>query len=1068
MTPDELLQQLEPLTHDARIRQMVEIGRLATRDNSVAATLNALEKGGFYERWLALQSCYGSRNGARALRAFADPSRVIRSLAQRLLPLIGDDAQVQAALDAATFKQRRALLKRLLKRCRRPIDAFLNSLAASGDDQLTQLLPFGSPEVVACHCEAILHRAGLNDWRRLARLHPNIAADLLQSQAEAATNFDARLVYQVNAILPLLSYSYPERAIALCSILTQYTSLARLNLQQLAERRPAEVADLILRSDDKACVSFDRLAHKLDPEQLIALFLKRRDTVSRLDIWFPRLTPEQRLVVYTDCFNCWRDSDGCLAPWLVALLPCHLREQQGRHHLTLPALATRPTQRLPYTAFLPWDEARTTLNRFIRNPDPDLRVVAVTALVSATRFHRSRIPDLLTIVRDRRNEQDPVRCAMLTGLADLPPGIWRSEHLDDLSQIISDALNAADLSYTTANAAERLIIALLPFHPAWSTQKLATLVQERGQVSSHNLGDRLSNADVRRIAPVLLPVLQAWETREREEYLIAVAQSLGRRLRVFDALVDILERIITDTRHIWMAAAALDLLAQHYRDRIHLLIPKLVKQDPSWVTQSVVYTYLHRRRQDLLTPFLGQQAYSGRFSTGKTRFVMPLLKGFHRWTPTQQAIFAKTLNDLTHDSARNIPTLLTVVEQLAALQAVPPERLIQLASHLNPKLAVRDAALGALSQLDAGQGVPTLIEAMNDDRARIAIYALRRSLLEMPVSRALPLLRAVPLEKVTVAKEVVRLLGELPSEEAYSELLSLDSRDLHRDVRVALLRALWDHLERDETWSILERAALAPDAALAAIVGRIPTDRLSPDAQRLMLSLLATLLTHPDPLVRLDVLRRCVQLPVADPEQILLQKLLEAMNSLLPDECEAAAKAVFATYSGPHAHIVGDAVKGLITNRRALQTTVQALQAALTWSRGQLLPTARAVLEALATDPLTASLRVELATYALPWNELTALLTQAAVGEMHAETLFIAVQAIAHATSRSDAADLVHLEAALAKSSDERLRRLAFAALVAQSQSSGWNDERLVRLRSYRADPAPLVAAAAQFTLPPL
>lgn len=53
MTPDELLQQLEPLTHDARMRRMVEIGRLATRDTSVAATLNALENGGFYERWLA-------------------------------------------------------------------------------------------------------------------------------------------------------------------------------------------------------------------------------------------------------------------------------------------------------------------------------------------------------------------------------------------------------------------------------------------------------------------------------------------------------------------------------------------------------------------------------------------------------------------------------------------------------------------------------------------------------------------------------------------------------------------------------------------------------------------------------------------------------------------------------------------------------------------------------------------------------------------------------------------------------------------------------------------------------
>ena len=45
---------------------------------------------------------------------------------------------------------------------------------------------------------------------------------------------------------------------------------------------------------------------------------------------------------------------------------------------------------------------------------------------------------------------------------------------------------------------------------------------------------------------------------------------------------------------------------------------------------------------------------------------------------------------------------------------------------------------------------------------------------------------------------------------------------------------------------------------------------------------------------------------------------------------------------------------------------------------------------------------------------------------------------------------------------------LALAALVAVAGDSlGWNDERLARLRAYRQDPSPLVAAAAQFTLPP-
>lgn len=1049
------------------MERMVKIGCDATVDANAAAILDALEQGGFYERRLALQSCNGSRDGVRVLRALSDPSRGIRTLAVALLAVLGDDAQVQAALDTVPFKQRRALLQGLYKRRRQTIiDAFLDTLAARGDEQLSRLLPFGSPDVVTRHLEPMLHQLGQSDWHRLARLHPDIVANVLQSQAEATTTLNRRLVWQVNTTLPRLAEFCPERALTLVRTLTQYVPIAWLELQQLAERHSALVADLILHLDDEARISFDCVAHKLDTNLLLALLERRGSTVSKLNIWFKKLTPAQRAVIYTTCVHGWRDSDGCISLDLVALLPPTLREQEGRYHLALPTLATRPTERLSYTAFLPWDEARTILDPFICNPDALLRAAALKALIFATRFHRQRLPELLLIVRDRRNEQDPVRCAMLTGLNDLPSGIWRTQHLDDLGQIVRDALDAADQSYATVAAAERLIVALLPTHPAWAADWLATLVQERGRVSFYNLGDRLSDADVRRIAPVLAPVLQSWETREREAHLVAVAQSLGRRLRVFDGLVDILERILRDTRNSWIASNALGAIARYRRDRVSNLIPELVNFDPSWVTQSVVYTYLHCRRQDLLTPFLGQQAYSGRFSTGKTYFVLPLFSKFYRWTPQQQAIFARTLSSVADDSVRDNPAIITSIAQLAALPAVPPTQIIKLAS--DPRPAVRDTALRALGRLDAGQGVPTLLAAMADDRARIAIYALRRSLLEMPVAQALPLIRSVPLAKVTVAKEVVRLLGELASESAYRELLALDGRELHRDVRVALLRALWSHLERVETWAILERAAVSPDAALAAIAARIPTERLSLEAQMRLVALLTTLLVHPDPIVRLDVLRRCGQMPVADTQQLLLPRLLEAMGSFLPDESSAAASAVFATYTGQNAHLVGSAIQHLIANRRALQTSVRALQAALTISRGKLLPTARAVLEALATDPLAVNLRVELAVRALPWDELTALLIRLTEsGEMHPEALALAVQTISYASL--DATDLENLEAALANNSDERLRRLAFAALVAQSQSPrGWDSERMKRLHSYRTDSSPIVAAAAQFTLPPV
>ena len=133
-----------------------------------------------------------------------------------------------------------------------------------------------------------------------------------------------------------------------------------------------------------------------------------------------------------------------------------------------------------------------------RGIGPELveRALAIPAVAGAARYDRSRLAEVLALFRARRNEQDPVRMAMLTALVALPPGAWREGHLEDLGHILRDALDAADLSTGTAFQAECLVVALLPFHPEWSARWLTTLARERGQVHLGDLGSRLTDADV--------------------------------------------------------------------------------------------------------------------------------------------------------------------------------------------------------------------------------------------------------------------------------------------------------------------------------------------------------------------------------------------------------------------------------------------------------------------------------------------------------------------------------------------------------------------------------------------
>jgi len=1075
MTSEQLLVELEPLTFSQRLKRMIELGRLAAgtaqgrpTDESIASLLKALGNRNSYERRLALYACLGSRDGSPVAAAISDPSNLVRTLACHLAPMLCDDATVVDRLNVVDRVRRLSLIRGLRRQGRRtPVDAFLDAAIARGERLWVELLPFGSASCVARHTEAFSSEASMVHWRRLARHHPGFCAELLTRIADATDELDARLRANAKTVLPVLGNRVPDAAVTLVRSLARHLSFAELSVDVLAIRRPNDVGRLVLEAEPSGQFGGSGIAHRLDPPLLTTLLKRQPHSFHRPERWLGRLPRVQRQGAYEICALSWRDREGLLPPAIVALLPEAKRHREGRRHLELPALATRPAQRIAYAAFLSWIEMRSVVDPLLRDPDAEIRGAAISSLVSAVRFNRDRLGEMLALLTTRRNEQDPVRVLMLNALSALPPGRWKAEHLEPLGVVLRHALDAADASAATGAAAERIVVGLVPFHPDWSRRWLATIVAERGMLSSP-LSQRLSNTDVKYLAPSLLPVLQSWQTREREGYLLNAARLLGRRLRVFDGLADILESLARSSASDSTSQSALSILADERRDRFSNLVPELIKQDPTWGTRPVVCNYLHLHRQDLLGPCLGRVAYRGRFSTGQTRFFLPVSDGFWRWTPTQQATLALTLEEVAQDAKRDNPAVLSVIHQLAAMPDIAPRLLIELAGLDNSRMAVRDAALRALGRLDATQGLPTLLQALNDDRGRIAIYGLRQALLQMPPAPALQALQAAPFTQVTIAKEVVRLVGELRTEDAYAQLLAYDKRDLHRDVRAALLRALWSYLDRVESWNILQRAVASGETGQADVASRIPADTLNADGQLRLAVLLAALLSHPDAKVRVSVLQRLSDLPLSDPRRVLVAGLLSAIASRLPDESSAAASALFSTYVGRQAEVVGQTTSELLENRRAVNTLVEALCGALIASRRSLVASARAVLSALSADPLTITLQTRLAVLTLFADDLVKFLGDAAAaGTLHADALTAGMGGLSQLAAQQGPASMEPIEQSLAGSADDRLRRLALASLVAATErNQAWSEDQLVRLMNYRQDASPLVAGAAQFTFP--
>lgn len=1131
MIAEPLLHELETLTHTARIRQMVDCGRAAKHDPQVAAALTALEKGDFYARFLAIYSCFGSRDGAHILRALADPSRIIRGVAIKLVPLACDAEQQRQALEIIPRADRLPLLWKLRHLGNQPvIDAFLEQMAEAGDLQLRHLLPCGSPTLVRRYIPRIRPFMGLADWRRLTRHHPAIAFEILQARATSANGLDLQLVAFVNAILPILVRKKPDMALELVQTLAPVVSLNRLDLRALLVARPVPFVDFVLQqSSDLGDLDLSVIAHKLQNEHLLSL---QATYPAHLDYyppewWLRRIPPARRTELYPIFQHIWHDRfrNRHVPAEIVALLPHPQREQEGRRLQALPSLAMHPEERLAYAVLLPWNEALGVLDPFLRDPGERVRTIALQTLVQLARYEREHVLDVLEMLQGHLHEPDPVWRVVLDHLCELPRGLWRREHLAAVEPILQGTLNTFGVSSNSFAALFLLITRFLDCAPEWSAAQFAQAAWVHGIVFQYGcIDNRLSDADVRQLGPALRPVLMSWAEKGLEEKLQELLSTFGKRVRVFEELLDALERIFTRKISFDFGNEILSTLIAYRPARAAQLLPELLQGNRTWITYPAVLSYLVTQRQDLLTPFLTYQKYSNLLNEDQQksnwrtwRSPRPLTRGYARWTARQQASFARTLLKVIQDSTNDHETIMRAITRLAALPAVPTRHLIALTSDQRP--VVRDTALILLRTLDdTALALPTLQEALQDERAVRAAYALRPFLLAASPQQALAILRTVPLTRVTTAKEVMRLLGELPEEEAFQELLTLEQHPLHRDVRATLLRALGRHLGRDEAWEILVRETRSEDNILALSTAglslspplaqahharkrflrtrressglqrffwfaewntitmtHLSGEHLAHQAQQRLMQLFALLLARPELDVRAAVLRGCTRLPAADEDHTLLTRLLESMDTDNEEICEAAADAIFGTCMASDALVIEQAVRRLLPNRGALLEFTSVLHKAFAVNRQQLLPVIRGMIAALSADPLTIGLRVRLTIASLPWDEVASLLAEAAAaGTLHADALTQACSALEQTigrygrAGRTDIQEMSRLEEQLAASNDEHLRRIALAALVTQAEAAqSWSAEQRARLQVYRADPSALVASAAQFTMLP-
>ena len=152
----------------------------------------------------------------------------------------------------------------------------------------------------------------------------------------------------------------------------------------------------------------------------------------------------------------------------------------------------------------------------------------------------------------------------------------------------------------------------------------------------------------------------------------------------------------------------------------------------------------------------------------------------------------------------------------------------------------------ALSRHDTGQYyVDTFVQQLQRPDAYKEFFAFRNLMIRLPETKVFILTTSISSPRIMIQKECIYILGALHLEEAYQKLLTLAAtKDIHPDVYIAVIQALWRHLSRAETWEILTRASNDPSGKLIAQIGKIPVGILTTQEKRRVLALFKNMLDH--------------------------------------------------------------------------------------------------------------------------------------------------------------------------------------------------------------------------------
>ncbi|MFJ1707065.1 hypothetical protein [Kitasatospora sp. NPDC088346] len=933
---EQLLADLDPLPHAERQRLLARRAHELAAAGELPGLLSDLERSGVYGRRLAALAASAGRATGHLTERLTDPDPVVRGYALRAARTrdVPDEA-IEAAFVGASCTLRRQLARAVRQsRRHRLAERLVDRLGAEwGDAEAARLLSACGPGFVARALPDLAHAAPLAP---LAARFPDEVLDHLERVlAERPETLRLGQWPALTEVLGATVRARPERVLALLERFGPDLPLRRDHLPPLAAT-DAERTVRLLADPRRGAVgphtappttgTLRRLV-RADPPSLPALG-RHWLAAPRCFAALLRALPPGRRDAFLDVVYAGALPREAELPVLLPLFPHARRHAAARRQVAARRAEGRPWAAVaPALAHLPTDQAQPELRAALSRPDADDRAATWTALLAnaAASGDRAAVQDALGLLPRLRNEQDPVRCAALTALVEVPARLLTPAAVPVLDVVVQDAVDARDCSYATRAALQRLVAEVLREHAVvggrelvdWALRSLQRIAGQTGTVELGRLEHRLRRGQEHAVFATLRPWLDTMADTAEYWLLFTLARSLGRRARGIPELQELLLHALQfGSDDAFTTAAALWLDDPRTRgDRV----ARILELEPSAAVLPLVQDVLAEWRTDLLDPLLAPVPPYGRFLKRPHRAPLPPTWSAGRWTPRQWRAAARLFAAAAGDPTLPLYGRAATVHPAAAI----PEHgeAVVRAQLDSAEVVLVEAALAALARTARpADALADLLAHAGGDRARVAVYAATRAARSAPpgelAERLGELLAAAQGVKVTSRKEAVRLAAEHLPRRAAADLLVAAYRveGQHRDVRAAVVAFATGLLDAEPVWQLLAEAAGQGEPPVRRAVLRAEPPHLPETHRARYARLVATVATAPDPEVAAPALAALRRWAVWAPEtaDVARRAVTDPVNR---GGWREAASVVRALAASGLPHPLGGAAPGSLLHR---------------------------------------------------------------------------------------------------------------------------------------------------------